>query len=131
MRKNILLAFISLFSLQQYAQEVKSEIEIVNEIRTVVMTINADRFQDLKDFDWRSNLTTVFKDIPDAAVIGIRVNIGAKQLTDDVATLQNHMSLYERGLAKNKEKILTNIVRTVQIFIDDEQQGNNLGDEKQ
>src|SRR5690554_5416724 len=127
MRKNILLAFISFFSLQQYAQEVKSEIEIVNEIRTVVMTINADRFQDLKDFDWRSNLTTVFKDIPDAAVIGIRVNIGAKQLTNDSATLPNYMSLLERGMAKNKEEILTKMVRNVQLFINDEQQGSNEG----
>jgi len=109
------------------AQVVRSEIEIVNEIKTVVMTIDADRFQDLKDFDWRSNLTSVFKDIPDEAVIGIRVNIGAKQVTNDSATLPNYMSLLERGMAKNKEEILTKMVRNVQLFINDEQQGSNEG----
>jgi|SRR5690554_2905894 len=109
------------------AQIVRSEIEIVNEIKTVVMTIDADRFQDLKDFDWRSNLTSVFKDIPDEAVIGIRVNIGAKQVTNDSATLPNYMSLLERGMAKNKEEILTKMVRNVQLFINDEQQGSNEG----
>lgn len=126
MKKIILLGAFALFSQLGLAQEVKSDIEIVNEIKTVVMTINADRFHDLKDFDWRNNLTSVFKDIPDEAVIGIRVNIGAKQLSNDIATLENHMSLYERGLAKNKEAILKNIVRTVQLFIEDEQQGNNV-----
>src|SRR5690554_7106736 len=84
------------------------------------MTIDADRFQDLKDFDWRSDLNSVFKDIPDEAVIGICVNIGAKQVTNDSATLPNYMSLLERGMAKNKEEILTKMVRNVQLFINDE-----------
>lgn len=126
MKKIILLGAIALFSQISFAQEVKSEIEIVNEVKTAVMTINADRFIDLKGFDWRYHLTDVFKNIPDEAVIAIRVNIGAKQLGNDIATLNNQMSLYERGLAKNKEVILKNIVRTVQLFIDDEQQGNNV-----
>lgn len=126
MKKIILLGAVALFSQISFAQEVKSEIEIVNEVKTAVMTINADRFIDLKGFDWRYHLTDVFKNIPDEAVIAIRVNIGAKQLGNDIATLNNQMSLYERGLAKNKEVILKNIVRTVQLFIDDEQQGNNV-----
>lgn len=126
MKKIILLGAFALFSQISFAQEVKSEIEIVNEVKTAVMTINADRFIDLKGFDWRYHLTDVFKNIPDEAVIAIRVNIGAKQLGNDIATLNNQMSLYERGLAKNKEVILKNIVRTVQLFIDDEQQGNNV-----
>lgn len=126
MKKIIVLGVLALFSQMGNAQEVKSEIEIVNEVKTAVMTINADRFIDLKGFDWRYHLTDVFKNIPDEAVIAIRVNIGAKQLGNDIATLNNQMSLYERGLAKNKEVILKNIVRTVQLFIDDEQQGNNV-----
>jgi hypothetical protein len=126
MKKIILIGAVALFSQISFAQEVKSEIEIVNEVKTAVMTINADRFIDLKGFDWRYHLTDVFKNIPDEAVIAIRVNIGAKQLGNDIATLNNQMSLYERGLAKNKEVILKNIVRTVQLFIDDEQQGNNV-----
>lgn len=126
MRKYILLAAVCMLSHLSQAQEVISEIEIVNEIKTVVLTINADRFHELKNFDWQYHLTNVFKDVPDEAVIAIRVNIGAKQLTDDIATLNNQMSLFERGLAKNKEQILRNIVRTVELFIDDEQQGYNI-----
>lgn len=127
--KKLVLASLFVFGIMQQAiaQEVRSEIEIVNEIKTVVMTIDADRFQDLKDFDWRGNLTTVFKDIPDEAVIGIRVNIGAKQMTNDITTLPNYMSLFERGMAKNKVEILTRMVKNVQLFIDDEQQGSNEG----
>lgn len=108
------------------AQEVKSDIEIVDEIKTVVMTINADRFNDLKNFDWRENLTEVFKDIPDDAVIGVRINIGSKQLTSDSTTLNNTLSLYRQDYAKNKEVLLTNVVRMVQNFVDDEQKGNNI-----
>ena len=108
------------------AQEVKSDIVIVNEIKTVVMTINADRFNDLKNFDWRTNLTEVFKDVPDEAVIGIRINIGSKQLTSDSTTLQNSMSLYQQDYAKYKERLLTNVVKTVQNFVDDDQKGNNV-----
>lgn len=127
--KKLVLASLFVFGIMQQAiaQEVRSEIEIVNEIKTVVMTIDADRFQDLKDFDWRGNLTTVFKDIPGEAVIGIRVNIGAKQMTNDITTLPNYMSLFERGMAKNKVEILTRMVKNVQLFIDDEQQGSNEG----
>ena len=127
--KKLILSGLFVFGMmkQVTAQEVRSEIEIVNEIKTVVMTIDADRFQDLKDFDWRGNLTTVFKDIPDEAVIGIRVNIGARQMTNDSATLPNYISLLERGMAKNKEEILTKMVKNVQLFIDDEQQGSNEG----
>lgn len=127
--KKLILSGLFVFGMMQQvtAQEVRSEIEIVNEIKTVVMTIDADRFQDLKDFDWRGNLTTVFKDIPDEAVIGIRVNIGAKQMTNDITTLPNYMSLFERGMAKNKAEILTRMVKNVQLFIDDEQQGSNEG----
>lgn len=127
--KKLILSGLFVFGMMQQvtAQEVRSEIEIVNEIKTVVMTIDADRFQDLKDFDWRGNLTTVFKDIPDEAVIGIRVNIGARQMTSDSATLPNYISLLERGMAKNKEEILTKMVKNVQLFIDDEQQGSNEG----
>ena len=127
--KKLILSGLFVFGMMQQvtAQEVRSEIEIVDEIKTVVMTIDADRFQDLKDFDWRGNLTTVFKDIPDEAVIGIRVNIGARQMTSDSATLPNYISLLERGMAKNKEEILTKMVKNVQLFIDDEQQGSNEG----
>lgn len=127
--KKLILSGLFVFGMMQQvtAQDVRSEIEIVNEIKTVVMTIDADRFQDLKDFDWRGNLTTVFKNVPDEAVIGIRVNIGAKQMTSDSATLPNYMSLFERGMAKNKEDILTKMVKNIQLFIDDEQQGSNEG----
>lgn len=126
MKKNVITVLFVLASLSSFAQEVRSEIEIVKEIKTVVMTIDADRFQDLKDFDWRGNLTKVFKDIPDEAVIGIRVNIGAKQLTSDSTTLPNYMSLFERGRAKNRQEILTKMVKNVQLFIEDEQQGSNI-----
>jgi len=108
------------------AQEVKTDIEIVDRVKTVFMTVNADRFQDLKDFDWRTNLTNVFKDIPDDATIGLRVNIAAKQLTNDVATLPNRISLQEIGTANKREEILRSIVSKVQLFIEDEQQGNNI-----
>lgn len=126
MKKLVITGLFVFASLSSFAQEVRSEIEIVNEIKTVVMTIDADRFQDLKDFDWRGNLTNVFKNIPDEAVIGIRVNIGAKQLTSDSTTLPNYLSLLERGRAKNKQEILTKMVKNVQLFIDDEQQGANI-----
>ena len=126
MKKAIVLGALFLFGQIGFAQEVKSEIEIVNEIKTVFFTINADRFSDLKDFDWQGNLTEVFKDIPDEAKIGIKVNIEAKQLTNDIATLPNKMSLMEVGIAKNKEHILKRIVKTVKLFIEDEQQGYNI-----
>ena len=126
MKKAIVLGALFLFGQIGFAQEVKSEIEIVNEIKTVFFTINADRFSDLKDFDWKGNLTEVFKDIPDEAKIGIKVNIEAKQLTNDIATLPNKMSLMEVGIAKNKEHILKRIVKTVKLFIEDEQQGYNI-----
>ena len=127
MKKIILGALFLVGTLQTMnAQEVKTDIEIVNEIKTVFMTVNADRFQDLKDFDWRSNLTEVFRDIPEEATIGIRVNIGAKQLGNDVATLNNRMSLQEIGPARNREAMLRRVVYNVQDFIQDEQQGNNI-----
>ena len=90
------------------------------------MTVNADRFQDLKDFDWRGHLTKVFKDVPDDAMIGIRVNVGARQLTDDIVTLNNKISLAESGTANKREEILRSLVRKVQWFIEDEQQGYNI-----
>lgn len=126
MKKVLLLLGMMLCLTTANAQEVKSDIEIVNEIKTVVMTINADRFNDLKNFDWRTNLTEVFKDVPDEAVIGIRINIGSKQLTSDSTTLQNSMSLYQQDYAKYKERLLTNVVKTVQNFVDDDQKGNNV-----
>ena len=127
MKKIFLGALFLVGTLQTMnAQEVKTDIEIVNEIKTVFMTVNADRFQDLKDFDWRSNLTEVFRDIPEEATIGIRVNIGAKQLGNDVATLNNRMSLQEIGPARNREAMLRRVVYNVQDFIQDEQQGNNI-----
>ena len=119
-----LLTFGGMF--QVFAQEVKTDIEIVNKVRTVYMTVNADRFQDLKDFDWRGNLTKVFKDVPDDAMIGIRVNVGARQLTDDIVTLNNKISLAESGTANKREEILRSLVRKVQWFIEDEQQGYNI-----
>lgn len=126
--KKIVLFVLLAFGLmhQANAQEVKTEIEIVDRVKTVFMTVNADRFQDLRGFDWRTHLTEVFKDVPDDAIIGIKVNIGAKQLTDDIATLNNKMSLLEVGTANNKEKLLRSMVRNVQLFIEDEQQGNNV-----
>lgn len=126
MKKFVLCFFAILGFSGLQAQEVKSEIEIVDTVKTVVMTINADRFNDLKDFDWRGNLTSVFKDVPDNAVIGIRINIGDKQLTDDSSTLANKMSLYQQDYAKNKETLLINVVRMVQSFVDDDQKGNNM-----
>lgn len=127
MKKLGIIAF-AIFGLNQTtnAQEVKTDIEIVDKIKTVFMTVNADRFQDLKDFDWRTHLTEVFRDVPDDATIGIRVNIGAKQLTDDIVTLQNKMSLVEYGTANKKEILLTSMVKNVNLFIEDEQQGNNV-----
>lgn len=127
MKKVFFLAFLAFGWMQQaQAQEVKTDIEIVNEIKTVFMTVNADRFHDLKDFDWRRHLTEVFRDIPEEATIGIRVNIGAKQLGNDVATLNNRMSLQEIGPARNREAMLRRVVYNVQDFIQDEQQGNNI-----
>lgn len=108
------------------AQEVKTDIEIIDKVKTVFMTVNADRFQDLQNFDWRTNLTEVFKDIPDDAIIGLRVNISDKQLTNDSKTLPNRMSLQEIGTANKREEILRSIVSKVQLFIEDEQQGNNI-----
>jgi len=126
--KKVTLFVLFALGMIQYsnAQEVKTEIEIVDKVKTVFMTVNADRFQDLKDFDWRGHLTKVFKDVPDDAIIGIRVNINAKQLTNDIATLNNKMSLYEVGTANNREKLLRSMVKNVQLFIEDEQQGNNI-----
>ena len=131
MRK-LVFTLLGLFALTSsvQAQEVKTDIEVVGTVKTVIMTINADRFQDLKDFDWRGNLVKVFKDVPDEALIGIRVNIGAKQLTDDIATLNNKMSLIEYGTAINKEKVLRNLVNNVKMFIDDDQQGHNIDPKK-
>lgn len=127
MKKLILGALFMVAATQTLtAQEVKTDIEIVDKVKTVFMTVNADRFQDLKDFDWRTHLTNVFKDVPDDAIIGLRVNISAKQLTNDVATLPNKISLQEIGTANKREEILRSIVSKVQLFIEDEQQGNNL-----
>jgi len=108
------------------AKKIKTDIEIVEKVKTVFMTVNADRFQDLKNFDWRTHLTNVFKDIPEDATVGIRVNIMAKQLTSDSTTLPNKMSLQEIGTANKREEILRSIVSKVQLFIEDEQQGNNI-----
>ena len=126
MKKIILNAFLLLIAMHTQAQEVQTDIEIVDKVKTVFMTVNADRFQDLHDFDWRSHLTEVFKDVPDDATIGIRVNIAAKQLTDDIVTLPNKISLQEIGTANKREEILTSIVRKVLLFIEDEQQGYNI-----
>jgi hypothetical protein len=126
--KKIMIAVFSLFLATTYvnAQEVQTDIEIVDKVKTVFMTVNADRFQDLKDFDWRTNLTDVFKNVPDDATVGIRVNIAAKQLTSDVATLPNKISLQEIGTANKREEILRSIVSKVKLFIEDEQQGHNI-----
>ncbi len=130
--KKLVFSLLGMFTLtlSVQAQEVKTDIEVVDTVKTVIMTINADRFQDLKDFDWHGNLVKVFKDVPDEALIGIRVNIGAKQLTDDIATLNNKMSLIEYGTAINKEKVLRNLVNNVKMFIDDDQQGHNIEPKK-
>lgn len=129
MRKTVLsLTTALLLTGTAFAQEVKTETEIVNEIKTVVMTIDADRPIDLKNFDWERNLTDAFANIPDEAVIGIRVNIGDRQLTSDIATLPNKTSFYVQDYAKNKRQILTQVVRSVNDFINDDQQGNNIDD---
>src|SRR5690554_6674840 len=131
MRKTVLsLTTALLLTGTAFAQEVKTETEIVNEIKTVVMTIDADRPIDLKNFDWEGNLTDAFANIPDEAVIGIRVNIGDRQLTSDIATLPNKTSFYVQDYAKNKRQILTQVVRTVNDFINDDQQGNNIDDKQ-
>lgn len=126
MKKFVVLALLLAAIPAVRAQEVKTDIEIVDKVKTVFMTVNADRFQDLKNFDWRTNLTSVFKDVPDDATIGLRVNIMAKQLTSDIATLPNKISLQEIGTANKREEILRSIVSKVQLFIEDEQQGNNV-----
>jgi len=126
MKKFVVLALLLAATTTVRAQEVKTDIEIVDKVKTVFMTVNADRFQDLKSFDWRTHLTNVFKDVPEDATVGIRVNIMAKQLTSDVATLPNKISLQEIGTANKREEILRSIVSKVQLFIEDEQQGNNI-----
>lgn len=126
MKKFVVIALLLVAIPAVRAQEVKTDIEIVDKVKTVFMTVNADRFQDLKNFDWRTNLTSVFKDVPDDATIGLRVNIMAKQLTSDIATLPNKISLQEIGTANKREEILRSIVSKVQLFIEDEQQGNNV-----
>ncbi len=126
MKKFVVIALLLAAIPAVRAQEVKTDIEIVDKVKTVFMTVNADRFQDLKNFDWRTNLTSVFKDVPDDATIGLRVNIMAKQLTSDIATLPNKISLQEIGTANKREEILRSIVSKVQLFIEDEQQGNNV-----
>lgn len=131
MRKTVLsLTTALMLTGTAFAQEVKTETEIVNEIKTVVMTIDADRPIDLKNFDWEGNLTDAFANIPDEAVIGIRVNIGDRQLTSDIATLPNKTSFYVQDYAKNKRQILTQVVRSVNDFINDDQQGNNIDDKQ-
>lgn len=131
MRKTVLLLTTALLLTgTAFAQEVKTETEIVNEIKTVVMTIDADRPIDLKNFDWEGNLTDAFANIPDEAVIGIRVNIGDRQLTSDIATLPNKTSFYVQDYAKNKRQMLTQVVRSVNDFINDDQQGNNIDDKQ-
>lgn len=131
MRKTVLsLTTALLLTGTAFAQEVKTETEIVNEIKTVVMTIDADRPIDLKNFDWEGNLTDAFANIPDEAVIGIRVNIGDRQLTSDIATLPNKTSFYVQDYAKNKRQMLTQVVRSVNDFINDDQQGNNIDDKQ-
>lgn len=126
MKKFVVIALLLVAIPAVRAQEVKTDIEIVDKVKTVFMTVNADRFQDLKNFDWRTNLTSVFKDVPNDATIGVRVNIMAKQLTSDIATLPNKISLQEIGTANKREEILRSIVSKVQLFIEDEQQGNNV-----
>lgn len=126
MKKFVVIALLLTAIPAVHAQEVKTDIEIVDKVKTVFMTVNADRFQDLKNFDWRTHLTNVFKDIPEDATVGIRVNIMAKQLTSDSTTLPNKMSLQEIGTANKHEEILRSIVSKVQLFIEDEQQGNNI-----
>jgi len=126
MKKFVVIALLLTAIPAVRAQEVKTDIEIVDKVKTVFMTVNADRFQDLKNFDWRTHLTNVFKDIPEDATVGIRVNIMAKQLTSDSTTLPNKMSLQEIGTANKREEILRSIVSKVQLFIEDEQQGNNI-----
>jgi|GEM_PF-892129 len=131
MRKTVLLLTTALLLTgTAFAQEVKTDTEIVNEIKTVVMTIDADRPIDLKNFDWEGNLTDAFANIPDEAVIGIRVNIGDRQLTSDIATLPNKTSFYVQDYAKNKRQMLTQVVRSVNDFINDDQQGNNIDDKQ-
>ncbi|PJR04372.1 hypothetical protein [Avrilella dinanensis] len=131
MRKTVLsLTTALLLTGTAFAQEVKTDTEIVNEIKTVVMTIDADRPIDLKNFDWEENLTDAFANIPDEAVIGIRVNIGDRQLTSDIATLPNKTSFYVQDYAKNKRQMLTQVVRSVNDFINDDQQGNNIDDKQ-
>lgn len=126
MKKFVIIALLLAAAPVMRAQEVQTDIEIVDKVKTVFMTVNADRFQDLKDFDWRTHLTNVFKDVPEDATVGIRVNIMAKQLTNDSTTLPNKMSLQEIGTANKREEILRSIVSKVQLFIEDEQQGNNI-----
>lgn len=126
MKKFVVIALLLTAIPAVRAQEVKTDIEIVDKVKTVFMTVNADRFQDLKNFDWRTHLTNVFKDVPEDATVGIRVNIMAKQLTSDSTTLPNKMSLQEIGTANKREEILRSIVSKVQLFIEDEQQGNNI-----
>ncbi len=126
MKKFVVIALLLAAIPAVRAQEVKTDIEIVDKVKTVFMTVNADRFQDLKGFDWRTHLTSVFKDVPDDATIGIRVNIMAKQLTNDSTTLPNKLSLQEIGTASKRGEILQSIVNKVQLFIEDEQQGNNI-----
>ncbi|MEG1026425.1 MAG: hypothetical protein RSF34_18270 [Flavobacterium sp.] len=126
MKKFVAIVLLLVATSAVRAQEVQTDIEIVDKVKTVFMTVNADRFQDLKSFDWRTHLTNVFKDVPDDATVGIRVNIMAKQLTSDVATLPNKISLQEIGTANKREEILRSIVSKVELFIEDEQQGNNI-----
>lgn len=125
--KKLAFALFGLFAFTAtlQAQEVKTDVEIADNIKKVVMTIDADRFQDLKDFDWRGNLTEAFADVPDDAVVGIRINVHDKQLTSDNATLANTISLYAQDYAKNKEALLTKAVKMVAGFVDDTQQGHN------
>jgi len=126
MKKFVIIALLLVATSAVRAQEVQTDIEIIDKVKTVFMTVNADRFQDLKSFDWRTHLTNVFKDIPEDATVGVRVNIMAKQLTSDVATLPNKISLQEIGTANKREEILRSIVSKVELFIEDEQQGNNV-----
>ncbi|RRA95504.1 hypothetical protein [Paenimyroides viscosum] len=126
MKKFVIIAFLLAAAPVVSAQEVQTDIEIVDKVKTVFMTVNADRFQDLKSFDWRTHLTEVFKNVPEDATIGIRVNIMAKQLTTDSTTLPNKLSIQEIGTANKREEILRSIVSKVQLFIEDEQQGNNI-----
>ena len=68
MKKFVVIALLLTAIPAVRAQEVKTDIEIVDKVKTVFMTVNADRFQDLKNFDWRTHLTNVFKDVPDDAL---------------------------------------------------------------